>query len=101
MNPARVDLSRLHQFTDLPNVGKSFAADLRLLGFSHPMEIRGHDARALYDRLCALKACRQDPCVLDVLLSITSFLEGAPARPWWEFSEQRRGQGFEPQVASR
>jgi len=101
MNPARVDRDRLNQFTDLPNVGKAFAADLRLLGFRHPLEVRGQDARELYDQLCCLTGARQDPCVLDVLLSITSFLEGAPARPWWEFSEQRKAQWWEPQAAPR
>jgi hypothetical protein len=30
-----------------------------------------------------------DPCVLDVLRSITAFLEAAWARPWWDFTAAR------------
>lgn len=90
MNPAKVDRQRLHAFTDLPNVGKAFAEDLRVLGFTSPAQLRGQDPVALYDRLCALSGTRQDPCVLDTLISITRFMDGEKARPWWEYTNERK-----------
>lgn len=79
----------LERFEDLPNAGASVAGDLRLLGFSHPRDLRGADPRAMYERLQALTGSRQDPCVLDVFLALVDFVEGAPARPWWDYTPER------------
>lgn len=90
MHPAKVDRRHLHSFTDLPNVGKAFAADLTQLGFSTPAQLAGQDPVQLYDRLCELTRTRQDPCVLDTLISITRFMDGEKARAWWEFTDERK-----------
>lgn len=90
MNPAKVNRKSLHAFTDLPNVGKAFAEDLTLLGFTSPAQLKGQDPVQLYDRLCELTHCRQDPCVLDTLMSITRFMDGGRARPWWDYTEERK-----------
>jgi len=90
MNPTKVNRRQLHAFTDLPNVGKAFAADLRLLGFTEPSQLAGQDPVALYDRLCERTRTRQDPCVLDTLMSITRFMDGGPPRPWWDFTDERK-----------
>ena len=90
MNPQRVDRQRLLRLTDLPNIGPAMAADLQRLGFERPDELRGHDAYALYDRLCQIDGVRHDPCVLDVFLSVVHFLDGDPARPWWAYSAARK-----------
>lgn len=90
MNPQKVDRAAVRQLTDLPNVGKATAGDLRLLGFHSPEQIAGQSPFEMYDRLCRETGQRHDPCVIDVFMSITSFLEGEPARPWWEFTETRK-----------
>ncbi|MDB4931274.1 MAG: mitomycin resistance protein [Myxococcaceae bacterium] len=77
-------------FTDIPNVGKAMARDFAQLGFAHPRELAGQDAFALYQRLCALTKCRQDPCVLDTFLAVVDFMDGGAARPWWDFTEARK-----------
>lgn len=90
MHPTKVDRRRLRSFTDLPNVGKAFAEDLTLLGFTSPAELKGEDPVQLYDRLCELTRTRQDPCVLDTLMSITRFMDGERARAWWEYTPERK-----------
>ena len=75
---------------DLPNVGPSVAGDLRGIGVSHPSDLAGRDPYALYDALCAATGVRHDPCVLDVFLSAVRFMEGAPARPWWHYTAERK-----------
>ena len=90
MRPDKVDRARVKQLTDLPNVGKATARDLRLLGFDLPEQLAGACPFTLYKRLCRETGQRHDPCVIDVFMSITSFMNGEPPRPWWEFTEIRR-----------
>jgi hypothetical protein len=74
----------------LPNIGPSIAADLRLLGIQHPRELAGRDAFQLYKALCTRTGKRQDPCVLDTFMAATDFMSGAAPRPWWEYTAQRK-----------
>jgi hypothetical protein len=74
----------------LPNIGPSLAADLRLIGIVHPADLRGKDAFVLYQRLCAATDQRQDPCVLDTFMAAVDFMRGAPAAPWWHYTPQRK-----------
>jgi hypothetical protein len=90
MNPRKVNRAHLESLTDLPNVGESIAADLRLLGFAKPEDIAGESPFAMYDRLCSITGQRHDPCVIDVFLSITEFLNGGPPQSWWEFTAERK-----------
>lgn len=90
MSPFKVKRSSVRSLTDLPNVGPAIAADLRLLGFQRPQQLVGQDPFTLYERLCRRTKQRQDPCVLDVFMSITAFLGGAPPRPWWAFTAPRK-----------
>jgi hypothetical protein len=90
MHPAKVDRSRLRQFTDLPNVGPAMAGDFVALGFQEPRQLAGADPLELYQRLSTLTGTRQDPCVLDVFMSVTRFLGGEPPRPWWDFTAERK-----------
>lgn len=76
--------------TDLPNVGPSIAGDLRRLGICAPADLEGRDPAALFDALCASTGVRQDPCVLDTFTAAVAFVNGGPARPWWEFSALRK-----------
>ncbi|NTV97033.1 MAG: mitomycin resistance protein [Thiobacillus sp.] len=90
MNPAKVDRARLAHLEDLPNIGPACARDLRRLGIHTPADLVGQDAYALYDRLSLLTGTRQDPCVLDVFLSVVRFMAGEPARPWWAYTAERK-----------
>jgi len=90
VNPAKVRRDRLVALTDLPNIGPAMARDLRLLGFECPQQLTGQDPQALYDRLCVLTGVRQDPCVLDVFVSVTRFMDGEEPRPWWDYTPQRK-----------
>ena len=74
----------------LPNIGPSLAADLRLIGIGTPAELRGKDPFVLYQKLCAATGQRQDPCVLDTFMAATDFMRGAPAAPWWTYTAQRK-----------
>jgi hypothetical protein len=74
----------------LPNIGPSIAADLRLIGIRHPRELAAQDALQLYQRLCTVTGKRQDPCVLDTFLAATDFMRGAEPRPWWAYTAQRK-----------
>ncbi len=81
------DCERLEQ---LPNIGPSLAADLRLIGIGSPADLRGKDPFVLYQKLCAATGQRQDPCVLDTFMAATDFMRGAPAAPWWAYTAQRK-----------
>lgn len=90
MNPAKVVREHVRLLTDLPNIGPAMATDLRRLGISTPAQLKGRDPHALYVELCGLTGLRHDPCVLDVFMSITHFMDGGEALPWWRFTEERK-----------
>ena len=90
MNPDKVVRGRVGTFTDLPNIGPAMARDFAMLGFDGPAQLADADPLDLYVSLCREKHRYQDPCVLDVFMSVTDFLAGNPARPWWHFTETRK-----------
>jgi uncharacterized protein YeaO (DUF488 family) len=75
---------------DLPNIGKSIAADLRAIGILYPHQLTGREPLAIYNELSIVMGHRHDPCVLYTLISALHFLESGDALPWWKFSEQGR-----------
>ena len=74
----------------LPNVGPAMAADLRLLDIQTPQALKGRDGLQLYRALCTATGQRHDPCVLDTLLAVVDFMNGAPPAPWWAYTKQRK-----------
>ena len=48
MNPHKVDRVRVKLLTDLPNVGKATAEDLRMLGFHSPGQLVGECPFTMY-----------------------------------------------------
>ncbi len=90
MHPAKVHRDHLHELTDLPNIGRALAEDLRLLGVQRPEQLKGLDPLEMYVRLQAVTGKRQDPCVLDVFLSVTRFMNGEEPRSWWSFTAERK-----------
>jgi predicted flap endonuclease-1-like 5' DNA nuclease len=81
------DATRLE---DLPNVGPAVAADLRAIGIARPAQLAGRDPYALYDALNRRTGVRHDPCVLDTFIAAVRFVEGAPAKPWWAYTAERK-----------
>ena len=81
------ECERLEQ---LPNIGPSIAADLRLLGVMEPADLVGRDALDLYRALCTKTGKRQDPCVLDTFMAATAFMAGAAPQPWWDYTAERK-----------
>ena len=75
---------------ELPNVGRSLAASFRMAGVDRPDQLIGADPYRLYDALCAATLTRHDPCVLDVFISAVRYMEGAPRRPWWHYTAERK-----------
>ena len=90
MSPYKVDRDRVQQLTDLPNVGEATASDLRMLGYDSPEQLVGQSPFEMYARLCHVTGERHDPCVIDVFMSLTEFMNGEAPRSWWEFTEIRK-----------
>lgn len=86
-NPNRETVSQLDE---LPNIGKSIADNLRLIGIDHPKKLVGKEPFALYEALCKASGNRQDPCVIDVFMSVIHFMEGGDPLPWWSFTRERK-----------
>jgi hypothetical protein len=84
------EFAQATRFEQLPNVGPATAGDLRLLGLSHPRDLRDRDPLQLYRDLERLSGSRQDPCVLDVLIGLTRQAGGDPLKPWWEYTAERK-----------
>jgi len=90
MHPAKVQRSEVKQLTDLPNIGKAGAADLHLLGISQPADLFGRCPFMMYEQLCEMTAARHDPCVIDVFMSVTRFMNGEAPQAWWTFTDERK-----------
>lgn len=90
MNPAKVTRQRLNRLTDLPNIGPAMAQDLVLIGISAPQQLVGRDPYQLYRQLNLMRGIRQDPCVLDVFISVTRFMDGDEPQAWWRYTEERK-----------
>jgi Pathogenicity locus len=90
------ECERLEQ---LPNIGPSLAADLRLVGIQQPGDLVAADAWLLYGQLCSVTGKRQDPCVLDTFLAAVDFMQGGPAKPWWAFTAARKARFGSPLTA--
>jgi hypothetical protein len=90
MHPDKVVREAVVKLTDLPNIGPASAADLRLIGVDTPQALLGRDPWDMYAELCARTGMRQDPCVIDVFISVTRFMAGEAARPWWAYSAERK-----------
>jgi len=90
MNPVKVSIEGVRRLTDLPNIGKAMARDLCLIGITQPAQLAGRSAMEMYRDLCRITQSVQDPCVIDVFMSVTSFMSGGEPRAWWSFTEERK-----------
>jgi len=61
-----MESSSLHQLEQIPGVGKNIARDMQNIGIHSIDDLKGRQARQLYDRLCQFKASLIDRCMLYV-----------------------------------
>ena len=61
-----------------------------MIGVDHPELLRGRDPYAMYELLCAVTQQRHYPCVIDVFISVTRFMNGEQPAAWWQFTEERK-----------
>jgi len=66
-NPNRNTVLKLEL---LPNIGKTIASDLRLIGIQKPKDLIGQNPFDLYDKLCIKKEKKIDFCVLDTFMAV-------------------------------
>jgi len=90
MHPDKVRRETTQKLTDLPNIGPSMARSLHMIGISKPEQLVGRDPVELYGQLCENTGSRQDPCVLDVLMSVTDFMNGGEPKQWWAYTSERK-----------
>jgi Pathogenicity locus len=74
----------------IPNVGPKIARKLLALGVRGLDDLRDRDPEELFGRLCAMDGRRHDPCLLDTFAAAVEYADGAPPRPWWELSRERK-----------
>jgi hypothetical protein len=75
---------------ELPNVGPATALDLVRIGITGPAALKKRDPDRMYYALCKKDGVRHDPCLRDVFASVIAFANGAPARPWWFYTPERK-----------
>ncbi len=90
MNPAKVVRETTKKLTDLPNVGKTVAKDLELIGIHTPEALIGKDPLLLYRSLCDATGTVHDPCMLDVLMSVVDYMNGGEPQVWWAYTKERK-----------
>jgi hypothetical protein len=80
---------------EIPGIGPSLAADLRLLGLEQVEDLRDQRPQKLYDRLCALTNSQQDPCVLYVFRCAVYFARTRADQrdpellKWWNWKDKQ------------
>lgn len=83
-------IAAMSDLKTIPNVGPAVERKLRRLGIDAPGDLAGQDPEALFERLCAMDGRAHDPCLLDTFTAAVAYADGGPARPWWEFSRERK-----------
>jgi hypothetical protein len=77
----------------IPGVGPSIAQDLFDLGIRSPGDLAGGDPETLYQRLCRMRGCRLDRCMLYVLRCAVYYASEAVPDPsllkWWSWKKPR------------
>lgn len=88
--PKAIHAEQARVLTDIPNIGKAMAADLRGIGITTPQQVREMDPLESYEQLRGPMGQRHDPCMLDAFLAAHDFMNGGPSQPWWNFTARRK-----------
>jgi hypothetical protein len=83
-----VGTGQVSKLEDIPNIGKSIAADLRSIGIQQPQQLLTQEPLAIYLKLAGQMGKRLDPCVLYTLMAARHFMQSGEAISWWKFTEQ-------------
>lgn len=79
---------------DLAGIGKAMLSDFELLGIRNVDQLKKHDGRRLYQRLCEITGTRQDRCVEDTLVCAVAQARDPRLPPeqrrWWYWSRVRK-----------
>jgi len=74
----------------IPNIGPATIKYLKLVGVHTPFELIGQNPYSMFEELCQVSGKQFDPCLLDVFISAVKFMEGAPAKEWWQYTNERK-----------
>lgn len=90
--PARAgdDAPMPGDLTQIPNIGPAVSRKLERLGVTRQEDLRGRDGEQLFGELCAQDGRAHDPCLLDTFVAAVAYVNDGDARPWWEFSRERK-----------
>lgn len=80
--------SRCVNLEDIPNIGKSIAADLRGIGIVDPQQLLEHEPLALYLKLRGPMGKRHDPCVLYTFMAARHYMQSGENLSWWKFTDE-------------
>ncbi len=90
MTQSKPDVMRA--LREIPGVGKSIAGDLYELNIRSVSDLRGKNPEQLYERFCALKQTRIDPCLLYVFRCAVYYASTKKPKPellkWWNWKER-------------
>jgi hypothetical protein len=78
------------ELLELANVGPAVARYLERVGITQTSQLAGRDAIEIYEEMCAASGRRLDPCLLDTVMSAVEQADGGPARPWWDYTAERK-----------
>ncbi|MEU5881088.1 helix-hairpin-helix domain-containing protein [Spirillospora sp. NPDC047279] len=78
------------ELTALVNVGPAVARRFGRIGITSVGELAGRDAVEVFEEMCAADGVRHDPCLLDTVMSAVDQADGLPARPWWDYTGERK-----------
>ncbi|MGL1930596.1 MAG: helix-hairpin-helix domain-containing protein [Desulfotalea sp.] len=82
--------SDVKDLKNIPNVGPATIKYLNAVGVSIPLELVGKNPYLMFEELCNISGKQFDPCLLDVFISAVYFIEGAPAKDWWQYTKERK-----------
>ena len=75
---------------ELANVGPAVARHFERAGITRTSQLAGRDPLEVFEQLCAASGRRHDPCLLDTVMSAVEQADGGPARPWWDYTAERK-----------
>ncbi|WP_179281827.1 helix-hairpin-helix domain-containing protein [Streptosporangium subroseum] len=74
----------------LANVGPAVGRRLEGIGITSVEQLRGRDPLELFETMCVATGRAEDPCLLDTLMSAVDQAGGAPGKPWWHYTSERK-----------
>lgn len=80
----------INDLNKIPNVGSATIKYLSKLGINKPVELIGKNPYSMFEELCKITGKQFDLCLVDVFISAVNYMEGAPPKKWWDYTEERK-----------